>query len=205
MGAVYFRRRQWAEAAEQFEAALRIDPSFAEAHLNLGVALLRLGRVDDARRAVRSRAADQPPLRRRPAGCCSSCRPGSGPTRPLRHEAAATLSRARLHPESSRARESVAEPSLPITLAKARPRPKQFSPLETPMRNLNWSAILILAASAAAAGRAETLYNGIVLPPVWPPRDQPVNAEPPPAPPIWSRHPPSFRSMSAGSSLWTIF
>jgi Flp pilus assembly protein TadD len=36
------------EAIGHFERALRIKPDFADAHNNLGVALIRLGRVQEA-------------------------------------------------------------------------------------------------------------------------------------------------------------
>ena len=47
------------EAIKHFSEALRIDPGYAEAHNNMGVALARTGRIEDAvvhfREAVRIR------------------------------------------------------------------------------------------------------------------------------------------------------
>jgi protein O-mannosyl-transferase len=59
LGNTYSRRDQLTEAVEQYEAALRAEPDYAEAHNNLGTVLLRLKRFDEAvahhREAVRIR------------------------------------------------------------------------------------------------------------------------------------------------------
>jgi hypothetical protein len=45
------------------------------------------------------------------------------------------------------------------------------------------SALIVVSAAAFSALAAETLYNGIQLPSEWPPRNQPVNSQPPDTPP----------------------
>jgi tetratricopeptide (TPR) repeat protein len=48
IGNVLFHSGKIPEAAGQFEAALRVEPTFANAHNNLGNALVRLGRPQEA-------------------------------------------------------------------------------------------------------------------------------------------------------------
>ena len=79
-------------------------------------------------------------------------------------------------------------------------------PLATPlMKNLKLSAaMLILSAAALAAAKAETLYNGIVLPAEWPPRHQPVTSEPP-APPPYLVSPPAVIPIDLGRQLFVDY
>jgi tetratricopeptide (TPR) repeat protein/predicted Ser/Thr protein kinase len=51
LGTIYYRRGQFAEAAEQYEKALELNPNRHVTHRNLGDAYQRLGRRDDARRS----------------------------------------------------------------------------------------------------------------------------------------------------------
>jgi tetratricopeptide (TPR) repeat protein len=55
------------DAIEHYQAALRIDDTYAPAHLNLGIAYRRLGRRADAVREFRraNRFALRPPPRKR--------------------------------------------------------------------------------------------------------------------------------------------
>jgi protein O-mannosyl-transferase len=48
LGNLYNREDKLAEAVQQYEAALRAEPNYAEAHNNLGTVLLRLKRWDEA-------------------------------------------------------------------------------------------------------------------------------------------------------------
>ena len=48
LGLIFRMRKEWAAAEEQFRACVRDDPTLARAHSNLGVALVGLGRIDDA-------------------------------------------------------------------------------------------------------------------------------------------------------------
>jgi protein O-mannosyl-transferase len=48
LGNLYSRQDKLAEAVQQYEAALRAEPNYAEAQNNLGTVLLRLGRFDEA-------------------------------------------------------------------------------------------------------------------------------------------------------------
>lgn len=43
-----YKQEQWNRATEQFEAAVKIAPSLAEAHYNLGMVLYRQGKDADA-------------------------------------------------------------------------------------------------------------------------------------------------------------
>jgi tetratricopeptide (TPR) repeat protein len=52
LGMLYLDRRRWAEAFDQFTAAVRGDPNSLEAAYNRAVALYRLGRLAEARAAV---------------------------------------------------------------------------------------------------------------------------------------------------------
>jgi len=63
VGEIYLRRRDWARALEYLTAALDRDPGFFEAAYNRGVALVGLGRRDEAQavlRAVRPRLPSDP-------------------------------------------------------------------------------------------------------------------------------------------------
>jgi serine/threonine protein kinase/Flp pilus assembly protein TadD len=51
LGTIYYRRGQFAQAAEQYEKALALNPSRNLYHRNLGDTYERLGRKDDARRS----------------------------------------------------------------------------------------------------------------------------------------------------------
>jgi len=44
-GILAYKRNQWAQAKQHFEAAITATPSLAEAHYNLGMVLYRLGAV----------------------------------------------------------------------------------------------------------------------------------------------------------------
>jgi tetratricopeptide (TPR) repeat protein len=44
-----YKQEQWNRATEQFEAAVKIAPSLAEAHYNLGMVLYRQGKDADAK------------------------------------------------------------------------------------------------------------------------------------------------------------
>ena len=50
LGKVYLDRSEYAEAREEFQAALRLKPTYAFAHNNLGVLLIRQGQPVEARR-----------------------------------------------------------------------------------------------------------------------------------------------------------
>ena len=45
----FFAAHQWEAAKKEYEGALEIQPSLAEAHYNLGLALMRLGDPNEAR------------------------------------------------------------------------------------------------------------------------------------------------------------
>jgi tetratricopeptide (TPR) repeat protein len=50
---VYFHQQKFAEAAEAARNGIDANPSFSNAHAILAAALMRLGRVDDAKAAFR--------------------------------------------------------------------------------------------------------------------------------------------------------
>ena len=54
LGKVFLQERQPADAAEQFRAAIRVQPDSPEAHANLGNALDALGMTEDARNEFRA-------------------------------------------------------------------------------------------------------------------------------------------------------
>ena len=60
LGSALAQEDRHAQAAEQFEAALRIDPGDAEARRNLGLALTHMGRFDEALSQYRSMVAPTP-------------------------------------------------------------------------------------------------------------------------------------------------
>lgn len=51
---------RWAEAAAEYESAIRLQPDFAEAHFNLGTVRFEQGRSDDARGCFRQAARLRP-------------------------------------------------------------------------------------------------------------------------------------------------
>ena len=57
LGTIYYRRGQFAEAAQQYESALELNPNRHLYHRNLGDAYQRLDRSEDAR-ASYSRAKE---------------------------------------------------------------------------------------------------------------------------------------------------
>jgi hypothetical protein len=63
------------------------------------------------------------------------------------------------------------------------------------------SGFLCMLSAAAAAGAGEVLYNGIVLPALWPPRDIPLSTEPPPLPP-YLVSPPAVIPIDVGRQLF---
>jgi len=48
LGTLFVRQRRYQEAAQHLERATRLDPTYAEGHDNLGIALSNLGRYDEA-------------------------------------------------------------------------------------------------------------------------------------------------------------
>ena len=56
-GLLLLHGQRWAEAAEEFRRAAALDPDMGEAHANLAMALLRLGRREEAREAMREAEA----------------------------------------------------------------------------------------------------------------------------------------------------
>ncbi len=63
LGSVYKRKERWAQAADAFGEAARLEPEQARIHYELGLAWLRLARPAEARDAF-ARAADLDPQRR---------------------------------------------------------------------------------------------------------------------------------------------
>lgn len=59
LGLIYRTHKQWALAEPQFRACLRGDPHLARAHSNLGVALVGLGRIDEALEHFRAAATNE--------------------------------------------------------------------------------------------------------------------------------------------------
>jgi tetratricopeptide (TPR) repeat protein len=49
MKGVAYKQQQWDRAKEQFEAAVKVAPSLAEAHYNLGMVLYRQGKDAEAK------------------------------------------------------------------------------------------------------------------------------------------------------------
>ena len=56
LGLIFREHKQWAEAEAQFRACLRSDPNLPRVRSNLGVALVGLGRVDEALEQFRTAA-----------------------------------------------------------------------------------------------------------------------------------------------------
>jgi tetratricopeptide (TPR) repeat protein len=52
-------RETWNEAAECYRRAIELDPTFADAHCNLGSLLFNRGRRDDARRTSSARSSSR--------------------------------------------------------------------------------------------------------------------------------------------------
>ena len=67
-----------------------------------------------------------------------------------------------------------------------------------------WLAVSLAAAGAVSPVRPETLYNGIELPSPWPPRQQPVTAEPP-ALPSYLTSPPAVIPIDLGRQLFVDY
>jgi len=67
-----------------------------------------------------------------------------------------------------------------------------------------WLGLGIVATGAVSPARPETLYNGIQLPAEWPPRHQPVTAEPP-APPPYLVSPPAVIPIDLGRQLFVDY
>lgn len=65
-------------------------------------------------------------------------------------------------------------------------------------------AIIVVSATSFSAFTAETLYNGIQLPPEWPPRNQPVTSEPPDTPP-YLLSPPKVIPIDVGRQLFVDY
>ena len=68
-------RTNWPEAVKHYEAALRAEPNYAEAHNNLGAVLLRQGRFEEALGALLGRGPAQARVSvlLQPGQCAGGC------------------------------------------------------------------------------------------------------------------------------------
>ncbi len=64
LGLARLYEQKWGRAAEQFTKVVEIEPEFADAHANLAVCLARLGKPEEALRAV-ERAIEIDPQKKR--------------------------------------------------------------------------------------------------------------------------------------------
>ena len=60
LAVVYFHQQKFAEAADAARSAVDANPSFSNAHAVLAAALVRLGRVEEAKAALQAVFALQP-------------------------------------------------------------------------------------------------------------------------------------------------
>lgn len=64
LGLARLYEQKWGQAAEQFAKVVELEPDYADAHANLAVCLMRLGRPDEALSAV-ERAMELDPNKKR--------------------------------------------------------------------------------------------------------------------------------------------